>query len=165
MTKLLLGIAIVTLFAFSAFGQKAAKPDPSAGVRAAFDRLIDGIKQVDAEKVMSVYAQDPKLIIFNNNGTATAGWDNIKTNVIATYAKVKNVTIEVTGLKIEMLGAKAAYVTCKWKQTQEFNEKLEDSSGRMTLVFRLVGKTWKITHRHTSPDKPDAMRIPPSERE
>ena len=165
MKNLLYGTAIILLFTFSAFGQKPAKPDPSAGVREAFDRLIDGIKQVDAEKVMSVYAQDPKLMIFNHNGTATQGWDNVKANVTATYAKVKNVTIDVTGLKVEMLGAKAAYVTCKWKQTQEFNEKLEDSSGRMTLVFRLVGKNWKITHRHTSPDKPDATRIPPSERE
>ena len=100
-------------------------------------------------------------MIFNNNGTATQGWDNVKANVEAVYAKVKNVTIDVTGLKIEMFGAKAAYVTCKWKQTQEYNEKLEDSSGRMTLVFKLVGKNWKITHRHTSPDKPDPTpRLP-----
>ena len=167
MKKLLFGTAIILVFACSAFGQKAAavKADPTAGVRAAFDRLIEGVKQVDAGKVMNVYEKSDRLLIFNNNGTATSGWDNVKANVIAVYAKTRNVTIDVTGLRVEMLGPKAAYVTCKWKQAQEFNGKLEDSSGRMTLVFKLINKDWKIVHRHTSPDKPDAARIPASERE
>ncbi len=167
MKNLLYGTAILLLATFSAFGQKAAagKTDPTAGVREAFDRLIDGVKQGDADKVMSVYEKSDRLLIFNNNGTATSGWDNVKSNVAASYAKTKNVTIDITGLRVEMLGPKAAYVTCKWKQTQEFNEKLEDSSGRMTLVFKLVNKKWLITHRQTSPDKPDPTRIPPSERE
>ena len=47
-------------------------------VREAFDRLIEGVKQVDADKVMSVYDKGPKLLIFNNNGTATSGWDNVE---------------------------------------------------------------------------------------
>lgn len=141
------------------------KADPTAGVRGAFDRLIEGVKQVDAGKVMNIYEKSDRLLIFNNNGTATSGWDNVKANVTATYAKTKNVTIEITGLRVEMLGPKNAFVTCKWKQTQEFNGKMEDSAGRMTLVFKLINKDWKIVHRHTSPDKPDAARIPPSERE
>ncbi len=167
MKNLFFGAVTILILTFSAFGQKAAagKADPAAGVRDAFDRLIEGVKQVDADKVMSVYDKGPKLLIFNNNGTATSGWDNVKANVTAAYAKTKNVTIDITGLRVEMLGPKTAYVTCKWKQTQEFDEKLEDSSGRMTLVFKLVNKNWKIVHRHTSPDKPDATRIPPSERE
>jgi len=167
MKNLFFGAVTILILTFSAFGQKAAagKADPAAGVRDAFDRLIEGVKQVDADKVMSVYDKGPKLLIFNNNGTATSGWDNVKANVTAAYAKTKNVTIDITGLRVEMLGPKTAYVTCKWKQTQEFDEKLEDSAGRMTLVFKLINKNWKIVHRHTSPDKPDATRIPPSERE
>lgn len=168
MKRLLFGTAIILIFAFSAFGQKAAagNVDPSKGVRDAFDRLIEGIKEVDVDKVMRAYDKSPKLLIFNNNGTATIGWDSVKTNVTAAYGKLTNVTIDVTGLHVEMLGTKAAYVTCKWKQSQENNGKLEESSGRMTLVYKLIGKDWKITHRHTSPDKPDATRpVFPSERE
>ncbi len=156
------------IFALSAFAQKGAvgKIDPAQGVRDAFDRLVEGIKQVDVNKVMGVYAKDPKLLIFNNNGTATQGWDEVKSVNEKIYGKLSNVTLDVTGLRVEMLGKTAAYVTCKWKQTQENNGKLEDSSGRMTLVFKLVGKDWKITHRHTSPDKPDITRpVFPSERE
>jgi ketosteroid isomerase-like protein len=168
MKRLLFGTAMIMMLAFTAFGQKGAvgKVDPSKGVRDAFDRLIEGIKEVDVDKVMSVYEKGPKLLIFNNNGTATSGWDNVKANVTAAYVKATNVTIDVTGVHVEMLGTKAAYVTCKWKQSQDFDGKLESSSGRMTLVFKLIGKDWKITHRHTSPDKPDATRpVLPSERE
>lgn len=168
MTRLFFISMTILAFAFSAFGQKAAasKADPTKGVREAFDRLVEGIKTVDLDKVMAAYEKSPKLLIFNNNGTATQGWDEVKTVNEKIYAKLKNVTLDVTGLRIEMLGAKTAYLTCKWKQSQENAGKLEDSSGRMTLVFKLIGKDWKIVHRHTSPDKPDATRpVFPSERE
>ena len=151
----------------SAFGQKAAgaKVDPAKGVREAFDRLVDGIKQVDVDKVMAAYEKSDRLLIFNNNGSATIGWDNVKKVNETIYAKLKNVSLEITGLRVEMLGTKAAYVSCKWIQSQENDGKLENASGRMTLIFKLIGKDWKISHRHTSPDKPDATRpVFPSER-
>jgi len=36
--------------------------------------------------------------------TATQGWANVKDNVTKTYAKLSNVTLDITGLRIEMLG-------------------------------------------------------------
>ena len=156
--------AVVT----AAFGQKAAagRVDPSKGVRATFDRLVEGITQVDAAKVMSVYDKSDRTLFFNNNGTATLGWETMKTNRELSYAKTKNVTLDVTGLRVEMLGPTAAYVTCKWKQSQEYDGKLESASGRMTLIFKLIGKEWKVVHLHTSPDNPPATRpVLDSERE
>ncbi|MBK6722701.1 MAG: nuclear transport factor 2 family protein [Acidobacteria bacterium] len=169
MKRTVLFAFILFALSISAFGQKAAvgKPaDASTGVRDAFDRLVDGIRQVDADKVLAAYDKSERLLIFNNNGTATLGYDNVKANVDATYARIKNVTLEITGLRVEMLGKTNAYVSCKWIQGQEFDGKLETSSGRMTLIYKLVGKDWKITHRHTSPDRPDATRpVFPSERQ
>lgn len=167
MIKLTFAVLIVSVFALTSFGQKAAvgKPDPAKGVRDAFERLVEGIKQVDAEKVMSTYEKSDRLLIFNNNGSATIGWDNVKSNVEASYSKVTNVTLEITGLRVELLGKTAAYVSCKWKQSQENSGSMETSAGRMSLIFKLVGKDWKITHRHTSPDRPEATRpVFPSER-
>lgn len=161
--------AILFVLTLSCFGQKAAvgKPaDASKGIRDAFERLVEGIKQVDADKVMAAYDNSERLLIFNNNGTATLGWTNVESNVNATYARIKNVSLDITGLRVEMLGPKNAYVSCKWTQSQEFDGKFETSSGRMTLVYKLIGKDWKITHRHTSPDKPDGTRpVFPSERQ
>lgn len=136
------------------------------GVRDTFDRLVEGIKQADAAKVMSVYQNSDKILFFNNNGSATISWDTMKKNRESLYANTKNVSLDITGLRVEMLGKDAAYVTCKWKQQQEYNGKLESASGRMTLVFRQIGKDWKVVHLHTSPDSPDAARpVFPSERE
>ncbi|MBV9214933.1 MAG: nuclear transport factor 2 family protein [Acidobacteria bacterium] len=168
MKSVLTLLAIISALSFTAFGQKAGagtRADPTKAVHDAFDRLIDGIKQVDVDKVMSVYDNSPRLLIFNNNGTATQGWDEVKRINQQIYAKLSNVTLDITGLRIEMLGAKNAFVSCKWKQTQENNGKLESASGRMTLIFKLVGKEWKIEHRHTSPDKPDPSLLFPSERQ
>lgn len=160
MKKLLIVSIVIFISSFAAYAQKGAagKADPSAAVRNAFDRLVDGIKQVDADKVMAAYEKSDRLLIFNNNGTATIGWDNVKNNVTSSYAKLTNVTLEITGLRVEMLGPSNAYVSCKWKQTQENDGKLEDASGRMTLIYRKIGREWKVTHRHTSPDNPGPER-------
>jgi ketosteroid isomerase-like protein len=168
MKNFLPAVSLVIVLAMSGYAQKAAagKIDPTSGVHAAFDRLVEGITQVDANKVMSVYDKSPDLLIFNNIGNATLGWDNVRNNVEKSYAKIKNVTLDITGLRIKMLGKTSAYVTCKWKQTQENEGKLEDASGRMTLVFSLIGKDWKVVHRHTSPDNPGPTRpVFPSERQ
>ena len=159
--------AILLAFSFS-LAQKsaAAKPDPTKPVRDVIDRLVEGIRQSDAEKAMSVYENSDRILFFNNNGTVTQGWKTMKDLRTESYAKAKNVTLELTGLRIEMLGPAAAYATCKWKQSQEIDGKLESSSGRMTLVFKKIGKDWKVVHLHTSPDAPAANRpVMPSERQ
>jgi ketosteroid isomerase-like protein len=161
---------IILAFSFSAFAQKktttAVKVDASKDVRAAFDRLVDGIKTADAAKVMSVYNKSEDILFFNNNGSVTRGWETMRANRESSYKSVANVSLDPTGVRIEMLGANAAYLTCKWKQQQEFGGKLETASGRMTLVFQKIGKDWKVVHLHTSPDNPDATRpVLPSERE
>lgn len=162
--------SIILIMAFSAFGQKGAAGkaavDPAKAVGEAFDRLLDGIRQVDVDKVMSVYDKNDRILFFNYSGSATIGWENMRANREALYAKIKNVSLEVTGRRVEMLSKTSAYVTCKWIQSQEYDGKLESSKGRMTLVFKLVGKDWKIVHLHTSPDAPPATRtVAPSEKD
>lgn len=162
----IIGFILLSL-AFTVFGQKgkSAKSDPTKAVRETFDRLIEGIKQADAEKVMSVYEKSDRILFFNNNGSATLGWEEMKKQRESLYANTSDVTLEVTGLRVEMLSPTSAYVSCKWKQTQTYKEKLEDASGRMTVVFKLIGKDWKAVHLHTSPDNPPVNRpVFPSER-
>lgn len=164
-----IGTIILTL-AFSAFGQKGAAGkaavDPKKAVESAFDRLLDGIRQVDVDKVMSVYDKNDRILFFNYSGSATMGWESMRTNRESLYLKVKDVTLDVTGRRVEMLSNTSAYVTCKWKQSQIYDEKLENSTGRMTLIFKLVGKEWKVVHLHTSPDAPPATRtVVPSEKD
>lgn len=165
--KFLKYVFLFLVLSTAASAQKAAavKIDPARPVLDVFDRLVEGIEQVDAAKVMSVYDKNERMLFFNNNGSVTAGWETMRANRESNYAKTKNVSLDVTGVRVEMLGPSSAYLTCKWKQTQEYEGKLESATGRMTLVFKKIGKDWKVVHLHTSPDNPPATRpVLPSER-
>jgi ketosteroid isomerase-like protein len=167
---LLILILILNLAYLSAAQTKSAagnaKPDAKSQFLEVFDRLIDGIKTSDADKVMSAYEKSPRIQFFNNNGSITIGWDQMAENRRSLYSKTKNVNVEISSLKIEILSSTSAYLTCRWKQTQEFDGKPESASGRMTLIFKRIGKEWKIVHVHTSPDQPAANRpVFPSEQQ
>lgn len=134
-------------------------------VRAAFDRLVKGIEESDVETVMSVYQNSPNTLYFNHNGTVTRGYEQDRINREAQYPKVTNAKLNPTNVRVEILGATGALLTCQWTQTREFDGKPETASGRMTLVFKKIGKDWKIIHLHTSPDNvPAARPVFPSER-
>ena len=135
----------------------------SQSVVAAFNTLINGIRHADVNAVTSVYLESPRLILFNGNGTVTKGWDQMRRNRESSYPDIKDVKLDVRDLSITMLGRDGAVVSCLWTQSQTFKGTPETATGRMTLVFKRVGKDWKAIHLHTSPDRPDPSRVLPSE--
>lgn len=169
MRNLILIAVVIFVSGSSVLAQKtggAVKPDPAKAVRDAFERMTEGIRQVDAEKLMSVYENNDRTLFFNTNGSVTMGWKQMKENRDSSFAKIKNVTLETTGVRVEMLSPTSAYVSYKWKQTQEYEGKLESASGRTTLIFKKIGKDWKAVHLHTSPDNAPVTRpVFDSERE
>jgi ketosteroid isomerase-like protein len=143
--------------------QAAGQVAPSSAVVAAFNNLLDGIRHADVKAATGAYQNTPRLVLFNYNGTVTRGWDQLKQNREASYPEMKDVKLDVKDLRVTMLGRDAALITCQWTQSMTFRGTPETDSGRMTIVFRKVGKDWKAIHLHTSPDRPDPSRIPPSE--
>ncbi|HEX6729171.1 MAG TPA: nuclear transport factor 2 family protein [Pyrinomonadaceae bacterium] len=148
--------------------EAAQKPSPapvpgSDAVVAAFNRLVDGIQTTDVEKVMSVYWKSPSLILFNNNGTVTKGWDQVRQNRLSSYPEIKDVKLAVRDVSVAMLGRDGAVVNCLWTQSQTYKGTPETASGRMTLIFKRFGNNWKAIHLHTSPESPNPTTIPPSE--
>jgi ketosteroid isomerase-like protein len=143
--------------------QPAGQVSPSSAVLAAFNNLLDGIRHADVKAVTGAYQNSPRLVLFNNNGTVTRGWEQMKANREASYPDVKDVKLDVKDFRVTMLGRDAALITCQWTQSQVFKGVPETATGRMTIVFRKIGKDWKAIHLHTSPDKPDATRVMPSE--
>jgi len=132
-------------------------------VLTAFERLRDGIRKADVKAVTGVYLNSSSLVLFNNNGTVTRGWDQMRKNRESSYPDLKDVKLDVRDLAVTMLGRDGAVVTCLWTQSQTYKDVPETATGRMTLVFKRVGKDWKAVHLHTSPDKPDPSRVMPSE--
>ncbi|HMG74837.1 MAG TPA: nuclear transport factor 2 family protein [Pyrinomonadaceae bacterium] len=143
--------------------QAAGQVAPSSAVLAAFNSLLDGIRHADVKAATGAYQNTPRLVLFNYNGSVTRGWDQLKQNRQASYPEMKDVKLDVRDLRVTMLGRDAALITCLWTQSLTFRGTPETDSGRMTIVFRKVGKEWKAIHLHTSNDHPDASRIPPSE--
>ena len=145
----------------------ATTTTPAASVgtpRAAFDELVTGIEKADADAVMSVFWNSPKLVTFNNNGTVTKTWDQNLANRENLYANASDVALEVRDVNVQLLGRDGAVVMCLWKQAQTYRGKLESATGRLTVVFQRIGNTWKAVHTHSSPDRPDASLVLPSER-
>ncbi len=139
--------------------------DPTArGVLAAFNALLEGIRHTDVNAVANAYWNSPQLILFNNNGTVTRGWETMRANRASSYPNIHDVKLDVRDLRVTMLGRDGALVTCLWTQSQTANGQSETASGRMTLVFKRIGNTWKAVHLHTSPDQPNPSHVLPSER-
>jgi ketosteroid isomerase-like protein len=148
----------------AAAGQTRGAAEPgAAAVRAVFETLIKNIERSDVDAVMSLYWNSPQLTVFNNNGTVTRGWAQVRSNRASSYPEAKGVQIDARDVRVQMLGAAGAVVTCLWRQSQEFRGAQEASAGRLTVVFRLVNNGWKIVHTHSSPEAPDPSRLAPSE--
>lgn len=141
----------------------ATETPGSQSVVAAFNALVNGIRHADVDAVTNVYLKSPRLVLFNNNGTVTKGWEQMRKNRESSYKDLKDVKLDVRDVSITMLGRDGALVTCLWTQSQTYKGTPETATGRMTLVFKRVGKDWKAIHLHTSPDRPDPSRVLPSE--
>jgi ketosteroid isomerase-like protein len=136
---------------------------PSTGVLAAFDKIIEGIRRSNVDIYTSGYWNSVNLVLFNYNGTVTKGWEQLRKNRESSFPETKDVKLDIRDKHVQMLGRDGAVVMCLWTQSQTFNGQPDTASGRMTLVFKRVGAEWKAVHLHTSPDKPDAARVPASE--
>jgi ketosteroid isomerase-like protein len=132
-------------------------------VLAAFDALVQGIERADVNAVTAAYWNSPQLMLFNYNGTVTKTWEQLRKNRASSYPETKNVRLDIRDRRAQMLSPGVALVTCMWTQSQTFRSVPETASGRMTLVYRRFGNSWKIVHLHTSPDAPDPSRVPVSE--
>lgn len=141
----------------------ATEPSSSQSVAEVFNALLNGIRHADVKAVSNVYWNSPRLILFNNNGTVTKGWDQMRKNRESSYKDLKDVKLDVRDVSITMLGRDGAVVACLWTQSQTYKGTPETATGRMTLVFKRVGKDWKAIHLHTSPDRPEPSRVLPSE--
>lgn len=135
----------------------------SQAVVAAFHKLLDGIRHADVGAVTAVYWNSPRLVLFNNNGSITKSWDQVKKNRESSYPELKNVKLDIKDEEWTMLGRDGAVVTCLWTQSQTYKGTPETASGRMTLVFKRFGDQWKAIHLHTSPDAPNPASVLPSE--
>jgi len=102
----------------------------------------------DLEAFMSGYWNSPELTFFSS-AKENHGWQATIDRYRAAYASPGHEMgkLEFSGLRIEMLGADAAFVRGSWQLTMPDGK---TPHGLFTLVFRKFPEGWKIVHDHTS---------------
>jgi ketosteroid isomerase-like protein len=151
----------------TATGRRAAgsRTEPSAkDIIAIVNELKAGIEAANVDAVTGAYWNSPQLVLFNNNGSVTKSWEQMRKNRESSYPKLKDVKLEMRDLRVQMLGRDGAVANFLWTQSQTYDGTPETVTGRTTLVFRRIGNSWKAVHLHSSPDAPDQSRVLPSER-
>jgi ketosteroid isomerase-like protein len=102
----------------------------------------------DLDGFMAGYWNSPELTFFSG-AKEHDGWQATIERYRAVYASPGHEMgkLEFSGLRIEMLGADAAFVRGSWHLTMSDGK---TPHGLFTLVFRKFGDGWKIVHDHTS---------------
>jgi ketosteroid isomerase-like protein len=147
-TILLTCTSLVALCALAA----ASPMGPSRDVKSAVEHVLrsqqDAWNHHDLDAFMAEYWNSPDLTFFSG-AKQTSGWQATLDRYRAAYASPGHEmgTLEFSELRIEMLGAEAAFVRGSWHLTMPDGK---TPHGLFTLVFRKFPAGWKIVHDHTS---------------
>lgn len=127
--------------------ERKAKATSLTEIRAVLDRQVESWNRRDLEGFMDGYWRSPDLT-FYSGGTALSSWDKTIERYRQRYQSAGNEMghLDFSELKIEMLGARAAFVRGRWRLKMTASE----PGGLFTLTLRKLANGWKIVHDHTS---------------
>jgi len=146
-----LGGLQIMLFAMSNQAQ-AQVPWSDSAAKAAVEHVLrtqeEAWNKHDLETFMAGYWNSTELTFFSG-AKESRGWQATIERYRATYASPGHEMgkLEFSGLRIEMLGADAAFVRGAWQLTMSDGK---TPHGLFTLIFRKFPEGWKIVHDHTS---------------
>lgn len=147
---LLLGIVLTLMHSVGAFSQdgKGESSQAKAAVEQVLHTQQDAWNRHDLEGFMAGYWNSAELTFFSG-ARERQGWQATLERYRATYASPGHEMgkLEFSGLRIEMLGAEAAFVRGAWHLTMPDGK---TPHGLFTLVFRKFPEGWRIVHDHTS---------------
>lgn len=147
MRKKLYNFTVLALFATLATVGRAAGDE-----RSAVEQVLRGQQEAwnhhDLDRFMAGYWNSPELTFFSG-AKQTAGWQATLDRYRATYNSPGHEMgrLEFSNLRIEILGADAAFVRGEWRLNMPDGK---TPHGLFTLVFRKFPDGWKIIHDHTS---------------
>jgi ketosteroid isomerase-like protein len=140
------------LMLLTAHGQVAAPGASHSTVESEVEHVlrtqVEAWNRHDLDAFMAGYWNSPELTFFSG-AKENHGWQATMDRYRATYTSPGHEMgkLEFSGLRIEMLGADAAFVRGAWQLTMSDGK---TPHGLFTLVFRRFPEGWKIVHDHTS---------------
>jgi beta-aspartyl-peptidase (threonine type) len=142
----------IILVAFSESGGAQITHSSNDVAKAEVERVLltqqEAWNRHDLEGFMAGYWNSPELTFFSG-ANEKHGWQATMDRYRATYASPGHEMGKLAffGLRIEMLGADAAFARGSWQLTMSDGK---TPHGLFTLVFRKFPEGWKIVHDHTS---------------
>jgi len=130
-------------------GQAASSDDTAkTGVERVLRKQQEAWNRHDLEDFMAGYWNSPELTFFSG-AKERDGWQATTDRYRSQYASPGREMgkLEFSGLRIEVLGADAAFVRGSWQLTMSDGK---TPHGLFTLMFRKFPEGWKIVHDHTS---------------
>jgi ketosteroid isomerase-like protein len=148
MRRCLVLLSAVVVCASTLVGADKSNETARSAVEQVLHMQQDAWNRHDLEGFMTGYWKSPELTFFSG-ARETSGWQG----AIDRYRKVyqgegkEMGKLEFSDLRIEALGADAAFVRGAWHLTMSDGK---TPHGLFTLVFRKFSDGWKIVHDHTS---------------
>jgi ketosteroid isomerase-like protein len=142
----------IMFFALSSEVCAQGTPNGNNGAKSEVERVLrtqqEAWNRHDLENFMAGYWNSPELTFFAG-AKENHGWQATMDRYRATYASPGHEMgkLEFSSLRIEMLGADAAFVRGAWQLTMSDGK---TPHGLFTLIFRKFPDGWKIVHDHTS---------------
>ena len=133
-------------------GQTSKNGSNDDGAKVAIEHVLrtqqEAWNRHDLEGFMAGYWNSPELTFFSG-AKEHDGWQATIDRYRAAYASPGHEMgkLEFSGLRIEMVGADAAFVRGAWLLTMPDGK---TPHGLFTLVLRKSSEGWKIVHDHTS---------------
>ena len=132
-------------------GAGASKPSKQdvktiEAIRAVLDAQTAAWNRGDIEGFMDGYARSPN-IVFISGDSLTHGWQTVLDRYKKGYdTREKMGTLAFSDLDVKVISKGAAVVIGRWQLTRAG----DTPHGRFTLIFRRMGRNWRIVHDHTS---------------
>ena len=131
----------------SASAQSPDAADEEAAIRKVLQSQVEAWNRHDLEGFMAGYWNSPALTFFSG-ATETQGWqatlERYRKKYQAPDAEMGK--LEMTDIRVEMLGSQAAFVRGRWHLTLSNGKQ---PHGLFTLIFREFPEGWRIIHDHT----------------
>lgn len=138
--------SITPIMAFTGFAQTSN--DGKAAIEQVLRTQQEAWNRHDLDGFMAGYWNSPDLTFFSD-AHERKGWQATMDRYRTAYTSPGHEMgkLDFAGLRIEVLGADAAFVRGTWQLTMP---DAKTPHGIFTLIFRKFPDGWKIVHDHTS---------------
>ena len=139
------GICLVLFISIALSAALWAGETETGTIREIMDRQVTSWNNGDLEGFMGGYWKSDDLT-FQSGNKRLKGWNTLLGMYQKNYSGENRGILEFTDIEMKTLADGLVLVLGRWSVTRNQSK----SEGLFTLVFRRMGKDWKIIHDHSS---------------